>query len=395
MSYRVIVTGDRHWACHEIAQRVVDGLIAKHGKSERVVIVEGGADGVDMAFHAAAVDRGLEVESHPVSREDWRRLGKKAGPLRNAHMIARRADLCIAVHKNILDSRGTKDCVIQASGAGIPVWLIQGDGKPKRLTEEHLAAIRGDWEPPSADEPIGSSPPGDESESEGEAMARLVDASEPRVARGFICSRGKGCQPIAFTIGEAPAGSPGNVAGVVQRAMREAPDDRDDRGRSALIDGPPQFGQPAVSFHSHMLGAVAQANGKWRGDHPTEPEPIHWEEVLLHLAFVSMNAKLHGRDIGDETITHREWVDTLANVHRHARGGEDFLMNQLAHYIERALLRAEERLAAGPAEPPAPEPAPERHANRRGKRAPAPSKATAEAKLDKAAQSRPKRKGKK
>lgn len=382
---RVIVTGDRNWYCPDLADRIIAGLVAKH--ADEVVIMEGGAGGVDRAFAEATDRHPVGHESYPVSPDDWRRLGKRAGPLRNGHMIMLGADLCIAVHPNILESKGTKDCVLQAAAAGIPVVLVQGDGKPKRLTPDHLAAIRGDWEPPEEDEPTVHA--AEESESEGEALARLVDKYDiPPGSTGMICERGKGCRPIHFTIAEAPGGAPGNVAGVVQRAMRGEPteeDKLDDKGKPPLIDGPPQFGQPRVSFWSHALGKIGQYNGRFTGDHPGEPEPIQWEEVLIHLAWMAQNSRLHAREITDETIPYKSWVETLANVHRFAKGGAAFLEDQLTLYLESALVRAEERLVAAPAEPPAPEPAPARHAGRK----PFGSRKEAEAKLARAAARKP------
>jgi hypothetical protein len=49
---------------------------------------------------------GVAVEAHP---PDWT-VGKNAGPVRNAVMIKAGPDLCIAVHKFVTNSRGTKDC---------------------------------------------------------------------------------------------------------------------------------------------------------------------------------------------------------------------------------------------------------------------------------------------
>jgi acetylglutamate kinase len=45
---RILITGDRHWSCMELAERVVSRLIARYGYD--LVIVHGGANGVDQAF---------------------------------------------------------------------------------------------------------------------------------------------------------------------------------------------------------------------------------------------------------------------------------------------------------------------------------------------------------
>jgi hypothetical protein len=49
-------------------------------------------------------------------------------------MVEAGADLCIAVHRAIETSKGTKDCVRQALAAGIPVWLVEDEQAiPKRV----------------------------------------------------------------------------------------------------------------------------------------------------------------------------------------------------------------------------------------------------------------------
>jgi hypothetical protein len=69
-----------------------------------------------------------------VTDEEWRTIGKRASPLRNARMVAAGADLCIAVHRYIFNSKGTKDCARQAIEAGIPTYLIDSEkAVPKRL----------------------------------------------------------------------------------------------------------------------------------------------------------------------------------------------------------------------------------------------------------------------
>jgi hypothetical protein len=49
-------------------------------------------------------------------------------------MVEAGADLCIALHRSIETSKGTKDCVRQALAVGIPVWLIEDDSAtPRRV----------------------------------------------------------------------------------------------------------------------------------------------------------------------------------------------------------------------------------------------------------------------
>jgi hypothetical protein len=65
---------------------------------------------------------------------DWKGLGNVAGPQRNREMVKAGADLCIALHRSIETSKGTKDCIRQALAADVPVYLIEDERAiPKRV----------------------------------------------------------------------------------------------------------------------------------------------------------------------------------------------------------------------------------------------------------------------
>jgi hypothetical protein len=97
------------------------------------VIVHGDATGVDESFGAAAKGLGLSVEAHAA---DWDREGPAAGPVRNAEMVKAGADLCVALHRSISASKGTKDCVRKALASRIPVYVIESDkAVPRRVRE--------------------------------------------------------------------------------------------------------------------------------------------------------------------------------------------------------------------------------------------------------------------
>lgn len=97
-----------------------------------LVVVHGGAVGVDQAFEDAAEEFGLGIttEPHPA---DWEGPhGLSAGPMRNGAMVAAGADFCLAVHKSLAWSKGTANCVKLALAAGIEVYLIASDDDPGR-----------------------------------------------------------------------------------------------------------------------------------------------------------------------------------------------------------------------------------------------------------------------
>lgn len=70
-----------------------------------------------------AIEEGFSHEPFPVTHEEWKRLGPRAGPLRNQRMVDAlpKPVLCIAFP----GGRGTADCVSRARAAGIPVIEVQ------------------------------------------------------------------------------------------------------------------------------------------------------------------------------------------------------------------------------------------------------------------------------
>lgn len=145
MPTRIIITGSRSWYCPGLAEIIVNRLIARHGPD--LVIVHGEAPGVDQSFAEAAEELGVDVEPHParwddlyapgaIVRRDARGMpyNASAGPRRNSIMVAAGAGLCLALHRDIASSKGTKDCARQAIGARIPTWLVDSDeANPTRL----------------------------------------------------------------------------------------------------------------------------------------------------------------------------------------------------------------------------------------------------------------------
>jgi hypothetical protein len=103
---RILITGDRFWPCNNLASAILLRLVARYGPD--IVIVHGGATGVDESFDTAPRGHGIAVEAHPVADEDWDRLSKAAGPIRNQEMVDAGAEMCIAFHRAIGASRGTR-----------------------------------------------------------------------------------------------------------------------------------------------------------------------------------------------------------------------------------------------------------------------------------------------
>jgi hypothetical protein len=123
------------WPCVYWSQGIVTGIATTLRREfcagwsistvPDLVIVHGGAPGVDWAFSRACRELDVTAEPHLA---DWKGLGNVAGPARNAEMVQSGIDLCVAFHRSIQTSKGTKDCVKQALAAGIAVYLIADDG---------------------------------------------------------------------------------------------------------------------------------------------------------------------------------------------------------------------------------------------------------------------------
>lgn len=128
---KILVTGSRTWTdtntiCVALAEEFSDDLaVLIHGDCPR------GADSIAKLY---ALMKEHLVKSCPA---DWERYGNKAGPIRNAEMIALQPDVCLVfampcVKKGCMRlpaihvSHGTYDCMRQAQKARIPVRFFPG-----------------------------------------------------------------------------------------------------------------------------------------------------------------------------------------------------------------------------------------------------------------------------
>jgi len=80
---KVLVFGSREWVWDGIIYRI----LSKLAKLDRITLVHGGARGADRIADRIGKELGFEVREYPITKTDWDRLGKKAGPRRNAVML--------------------------------------------------------------------------------------------------------------------------------------------------------------------------------------------------------------------------------------------------------------------------------------------------------------------
>lgn len=131
---RILICGSRDFTERNFFGRAMQAWIGKHGYLDTVI--EGcarGADSLAEQFvqreNAAGYPANITLRHFPA---DWDRHGRAAGPIRNQQMLTEGApDAVIAFTHSLRRSKGTRDMVIRARRAGLPVWLpVPGSDDP-------------------------------------------------------------------------------------------------------------------------------------------------------------------------------------------------------------------------------------------------------------------------
>lgn len=109
---KILVSGSREWTNKEAIKRVLLDYHEWAIMSEtKITLIHGGARGADTLAGEVAQKFGWDVE---VFKADWETHKKGAGPIRNKLMLEQKPDLVICFTPNILESKGTKNCYLQA-----------------------------------------------------------------------------------------------------------------------------------------------------------------------------------------------------------------------------------------------------------------------------------------
>lgn len=128
---RLLVTGSRDWDDKHAMEMALFNAYSRFAggvTGGQVTLIHGDARGADkMAGHIWLKHKAGPLE---IVRADWHRYGKRAGYMRNAEMVKRGADLCVAFIKN--SSRGATMCADLAEEAGIEVIRITATGQPNQ-----------------------------------------------------------------------------------------------------------------------------------------------------------------------------------------------------------------------------------------------------------------------
>lgn len=110
---RVCISGSRDYRNIDAVKEVIRVL------PKDVIIVQGGASGVDAEAKEVAQHMGLSVETWPA---EWERYGRRAGPMRNRAMVAS-CDFLYAFWNGV--SRGTASAIQAAVDEDIPFEIVE------------------------------------------------------------------------------------------------------------------------------------------------------------------------------------------------------------------------------------------------------------------------------
>lgn len=116
---KLLVSGAREGYPKWDLERVLARYLAA---DKSLVIIEGCAPGVDTQAFEWAQANNIPVLHYPAP---WNHLGKPAGRWRNRAMLKiLQPDEVVCFHKDIENSKGTRDMALIAQTAGIPTQVV-------------------------------------------------------------------------------------------------------------------------------------------------------------------------------------------------------------------------------------------------------------------------------
>lgn len=112
--YRILVTGSRDWISRGVVWTQLGIVCDAAPKGREIVIIHGGARGVDQWTEEWAKGFRVLTEVYPAQ---WMLEGRGAGLIRSKRMVDKGADVCLAFIRD--GSRGATHCAKLAEAAGI------------------------------------------------------------------------------------------------------------------------------------------------------------------------------------------------------------------------------------------------------------------------------------
>lgn len=127
---RIAVVGSRNFSNADIVTAFVRSLTSTS------VVISGGARGADTWAEDAAKQNSLQTE---ICHVDWVRLGRRAGPIRNAEIVAA-TDQVVAFWNG--KNRGTLNTILSARAAGLPILIFDTEGEKVDIARAIAVAKR-------------------------------------------------------------------------------------------------------------------------------------------------------------------------------------------------------------------------------------------------------------
>jgi len=114
---KILVCGDREWTDRAAILAVLRDLTHPGD-----IVIHGACRGADLLAKSCSIELGLVERGYPAK---WTAYGLAAGPIRNQEMLDKEhPDLVVAFHPDLTKSKGTKDMILRAKEAGVPVrWF--------------------------------------------------------------------------------------------------------------------------------------------------------------------------------------------------------------------------------------------------------------------------------
>jgi predicted Rossmann fold nucleotide-binding protein DprA/Smf involved in DNA uptake len=124
MFTKIAIVGGRDFTDYSYMQDSYISIVTEEGfDTKNIIIVSGGCRGADKLAERLADEHCLEKDVKEVTREDWAKHGKSAGPKRNTRIVAA-CDCVIAFWNGKIANSGTFDTISKAVAAKKPVFIF-------------------------------------------------------------------------------------------------------------------------------------------------------------------------------------------------------------------------------------------------------------------------------
>jgi hypothetical protein len=120
------IVGSRYYQDYETFKKKINEWIGTNGQI--TMIISGGATGADSLAERYADEYNIQKLIYNVSKEDWNKHGKAAGPIRNSKII-NYLETIDSEHRHLIafpqaNSKGTLDIINKAKQKQIPVTIF-------------------------------------------------------------------------------------------------------------------------------------------------------------------------------------------------------------------------------------------------------------------------------